>query len=371
MTDTLLTAAAGAGKTYELVSRALSHSNKCLITTFTKENKNEIEKILFELNQGVIPPHITIQTWFSFLLEHGVKPFQGKLTRKKIKGLFLVNSKSGIKYRNRKGFPVLYPESEVDKHYFNFNYEIYSDKISKFVLKCDELSEGQVFNRLEKIYTEIYIDEVQDLAGHDYRIIKKLLSTSIRITMAGDPRQVTYLTHFPTVEKKYSEGKIEKYLMEKCKKELINYDYSTLIYSRRNCQSICDYANKLFPEFPQVQSCQKEKNKHSGIYLVSKEDVDDYLYSYSPLQLRHNRQVNINQNFEALNFGISKGKTVDRVLIYPTKEIKKWIKNNDYKLKFKSRCQFYVAISRAKFSVGIVWDESKGINNLDFFNTGR
>jgi len=53
-------------------------------------------------------------------------------------------------------------------------------------------------------------------------------------------------------------------------------------------------------------------------------------------------------------------------LIYPTAPIKKWLKDNSQNLKSVSRCKFYVAITRAKYSVGIVYnyrgsDEFEGI----------
>lgn len=97
----LLIAAAGSGKTTFLVDEALKQKEgKILITTYTQANEEEIRKKIIEKNK-VIPENITVQTWFSFLLKHGVRPFQGVLFEKKIKGLILVNSQSGLKaYRN-------------------------------------------------------------------------------------------------------------------------------------------------------------------------------------------------------------------------------------------------------------------------------
>ena len=218
-------------------------------------------------------------------------------------------------------------------------------------------------------YSGIYIDEVQDLAGHDLFFIQKLIGTSIVLTMAGDPRQVTYLTHFPSVNKKYSEGKIEEFLRDKKLSDKVFFDNKTLVNSRRNCQSICEYSNKLFPDYPAVKSNQYEENNHIGVFLVKEKDMTEYVNSLMPLQLRYNRNVKVNSNHDVLNFGESKGKTVDHVLIYPTEEIIKWIKDNSYNLKFKSRCQFYVALTRAKFSVGIVWSDLEKVEGLDFYSS--
>ena len=71
----LIIAAAGSGKTTFLIDNALHiEDSNVLITTYTEENEKEIRKKF----EGVIPNNIRIQTWFSFLLQHGVRPYQSK-----------------------------------------------------------------------------------------------------------------------------------------------------------------------------------------------------------------------------------------------------------------------------------------------------
>lgn len=57
-----------------------------------------------------------------------------------------------------------------------------------------------------------------------------------------------------------------------------------------------------------------------------------------------------------MNLGESKGLTFDRVLIYPTAAMVKWVKNNNYPLKNSARAKLYVGLTRAKYSVAIVMD---------------
>ncbi|GBD62428.1 hypothetical protein [Tetragenococcus halophilus] len=102
MKNELLIASAGAGKTTYFVKEALKCKDSALITTFTEENALEIRRKFMKLNNGIIPSNITIKTWFSFLIEHGAKPYQGKLTDKRINGLILVNQKS-VPYVKKKG----------------------------------------------------------------------------------------------------------------------------------------------------------------------------------------------------------------------------------------------------------------------------
>ena len=61
-------ASAGAGKTTEIVTQALSmRPRNIAITTFTLKNVEEIRRKLIELN-GCVPPEITIYPWYTFVL---------------------------------------------------------------------------------------------------------------------------------------------------------------------------------------------------------------------------------------------------------------------------------------------------------------
>lgn len=352
MKNKLLIASAGAGKTTLLVEEALRCEDSVLITTFTEENESEIRKKFIEINNGTIPANITIKTWFSFLIEHGLKPYQGKLTEKNITGLLLVNQKSGLKFRGK--FPSYYKEEEIEKHYFTDDFQIYSDKLSKFTVRCNDKNNGLVINRISSLFKYIFIDEVQDMAGYDLEIIKLLFQTNSIIKIAGDPRQVTYHTHFSDKYKKYTNGKIEDFIQNECKKIEYEIDTETLKGSWRNNQIICEFSNSIFPDYPECFSLNSETTLHDGIFLVKERDVENYLKEFSPTQLRYSRSKKVNSNYEVKNFGESKGATRDRVLIYPTKKITDWIFERKEFDSFELRCKFYVAVTRAKYSVGIV-----------------
>ena len=80
---------------YIIHFKSLFDHSKVLITTFTEANEREIKKKFIEIN-GCIPPNVTVQTWFSFLLQHGVRPYQSVICDQPITGLQLVNAKSGL-----------------------------------------------------------------------------------------------------------------------------------------------------------------------------------------------------------------------------------------------------------------------------------
>ena len=187
-------AAAGTGKTSRIVKEALlaSRSETSLLTTYTLENRDAI-KAKLNLPADKVR-NLEILTWWSFLLKHGVRPYQsvldGRLDRKSV-GFCLVNGESGKRYPRG---PQIYGEKSKDcrkilRHYFNKNMAICSDKIAKFVVKVNEETKGLVVDRLAGIYDQIYIDEAQDLAGYDLEIIKLLAASPIRLCLVGDPRQ--------------------------------------------------------------------------------------------------------------------------------------------------------------------------------------
>jgi DNA helicase-2/ATP-dependent DNA helicase PcrA len=360
MGNKLIVAAAGSGKTTFLVNKALElPDGKILITTFTEANESEIKKKFIELH-GCIPSNVTVQTWFSFLIQHGVRPYQSVIFEGNVKGLLLVNQKSGLRYAVR-GRPVYWGEKDLPQYYFSGAMRVYSDKISKFVYRANALSNGLVVDRLSRIYSHIFIDEVQDLAGYDLELVRLFVQSPSDILMVGDPRQVTYHTHDEAKNKQYEDGKIESYINEQCRKISVEIDKETLNVSYRNKKDICEFANQIYPDYAACGYIQQDTTDHDGVFFVKPADIDDYLRTFHPIQLRDKVTVAVNPQYGAMNFGDAKGLTFERVLIYPTKPMLDWITNHSKVMKSQSRSKLYVAITRARHSVGIVFDNKKNI----------
>lgn len=374
----LMIATAGSGKTTKLVCEAYNRKpSSVIILTYTEENEQEIRNKFHSIYK-CIPSNVVIQTWFSFLIQHGVKPYQGAmhndLFSKSVTGLLLVNKKSGIKFSfNKNGRTISVPYSEKDeflKHYFTSNMMIYSDKLSKFIVKCNKATNGEIADRISRIYKHIFIDEVQDLAGNDFEIVKILAQTNSEVLLAGDPRQVTYLTHHESKNQKYGTIGIKQYILDKCKKRgkfLFEIDETTLLKSHRNNESICLLSSKLYTSQPRsipcsCSSCRDYAVEHEGIYFVKPNDVKAYLKRYSAIQLKWDKNISVIDSYPSFNFGASKGKTFNRVIIYPTKEMEHWLFNNNVKLSPATRAKFYVAITRARYSVAIIYDYTDRTN---------
>jgi DNA helicase-2/ATP-dependent DNA helicase PcrA len=355
MKNKLVIAAAGAGKTSFLIDEAIKRNENVLITTYTRSNAEEIRKKIYN-REGYIPSNIEIQTWFEFLLRQGVRPFQGTmhdyLFERKI-GFFLVNQKS------TKGIS----QTNILKYYFNKKLQIFSDKISDFIIKCDDKLNGDIISRISKIYSHIFIDEIQDLVGYDLDILKKLILSKTELLMVGDPRQTTYATHPTDKYKKYQNGKIIEFIKNEINKKICicEIDDMTLNQSHRNNEKICFFSSQLFPGLPKsiackCESCRNYDLEHIGVFLLQKEKLAEYLKKYNPVQLRWDIRKKCNTNYPVFNFGDSKGLSFDRVIIYPTKDMKTWIDNNSTELADETKAKFYVALTRARKSVAIVID---------------
>jgi len=364
----LIIAAAGSGKTRTLVEETLKITDKnVLITTFTEANEAGIKKKIIKKTGGYIPKNITVQTWYSFLLQHGVRPFQSSMNDdlwdKKI-GFFLISGTSAMYTNETKDF---------FKHYFTKDLKIYSDKISKFIVKLNKKVNGDIVKRISNIYPNIFIDEVQDLAGYDLEILKLFFDSQSNILLVGDPRQGIYSTNNSKKNKKFSKSQIIHFFEDdKIKGKLITDDTSLTVNYRSN-QKICDFSNKLFPNQKPTNSGQKTL-KYGGVFLVKSKDANNFLKENKKCtQLRWNIKMKVNDKYPVMNFGESKGLDFESTLIYPTDSIKKWIKDNNENIKETTRCKFYVAITRAIHKIGVIYDykdcdEFEGIDKYIIIN---
>lgn len=355
MNSKLVIAGAGAGKSSYLIEQVdQCKSGKILITTFTNANEESLKRKLYDKN-GCIPSHITIQTWWSFLLEHCVRPFQGAIYKPRVSQLNLVNGQSGIKYRSGNKVVFYSEEKEFNKHYFDGSGRIYSDKISKFACRCEEVSKGAMIDRLSKCYSYILIDEIQDLSAYDLDLIKYFTEAGITVLMVGDLRQGTYSTSNLSKHKNFKKSKIVNYFTTN--KLNVEIDETSLINNYRSIKEIVKFGNSLYPLLPQNKAVNDTVTEHDGVFFVYKSKSQDYVERYKPLQLRYNKRTKVASEVRLMTFGRSKGLEVDRAVIYPTKPMLQWIEDNTQDLADTSRAEFYVAVTRARQSVAFIMDD--------------
>ena len=333
-------AAAGSGKTEAIIEEALSlDSGRVLILTFTNENQRQILARL-KTKSGIVPRFVSVMGWFSFLINEGARPYQSAMTGE-------VGRLGGLNFVGRRS---RFTRRDSLKYFMDRNSDLYRDGVSDFVCRVNKNSEGRVIRRIESAYSAIFVDEFQDLVGYDLEFIDLLLQSSVPILLVGDPRQHTYSTNLGQKNKKYQGEGILDWLKERnayC-------DVSVLCESHRCNQELCDFADDLFPSLPRTTSLNHDDEEHRGVFVVDRSEVEEYVKKWNPVILRRSRS-NDTGGLPAINIGVAKGSTFERVLVFPSKTMLKYVRERDLS-SFKDKARLYVAVTRARHSVAFVAD---------------
>lgn len=350
----VIIAAAGGGKTTRIVDRVLmTPSERAALLTYTQANTVEICLKIYAKN-SVIPPHVEVWSWYSFLLREMARPYQASLHENRIEGLVWCNGRS---------VPYV-PRSNTRLFYFAQDRLIYSDKLSQFVVECNAASNGAVIRRIEQRFDRIYIDEIQDMAGYDLEVIELLLKSKVSVTMVGDHRQATFTTNNSPKNSAFRGVKIIDRFAKWKKAKLLELTFESGTY--RSNQAIANFADTLFPEISPTTSHNKDITGHDGVFILSPTDVEDYVQRYQPQALRYDKNTNCAiLDEQARNFGECKGLTFDRVLIFPNGKATKWLTTGDYNHVQASAAKMYVAITRARHSVTFVLNKDTLIANIN------
>jgi len=336
--------AAGSGKTYDICKEALEEARsgkRVLITTYTNRGAESVRKEIRSQNEGVLHPHVVVKTWFTFMMSDMIKPYQRYLTGE-IGGV--------IAYDFSQTYGVINYGRTGTKEKYIKNKKVMSNEGSSLVCLLNKLSGGKVICRLESIYRAIFFDEIQDMAGDDITIIRLLMDSSIKVVCCGDNKQATFRTHNAKKNKKKTGKNIWEFF-----KDLEDTGYVSVernLSSRRFNQQICCFANRIFPIGDPINTIMTEETMHDGVFLISADDIDDYIKTYSPQLLRYDKNANT-YGYPAINYGACKGETFDRVMIVPNGPLMKFITKGTA---LGSPEKYYVAATRPKYSIAIVFD---------------
>ncbi len=343
MKNTIKISAAGSGKTYDICHDALAvvegGDKKILIVTYTNRGENAVETEIKKQNRGVLHQQIVIKTWYRFLLSDTIKPYQLYIT-----GGGSLNVVKGIDYSQTFG-TVNYQRRGTRARYLTNAGNVLSNQASELACFLDKKSNGKIIGRLSEIYSNIYFDEVQDLAGYDIELLKLLLDSGISVTCCGDNKQATFRTHNAKKNKNQTGKNIWQFF-----RGLDNVEIEKNLASRRFNRDICCFANKLFPVGDPITSIMDEETGHDGVFLIDQSDVDAYFYEFRPQVLRYDAKTVI-EKYHAVNFGACKGETFDRVLIYPNGPLMDFVLSGKA---LKAPEKYYVGVTRPRYSIAFV-----------------
>lgn len=377
MLKTLCIAGAGTGKTNKIITESIEEierGGKVLVVTYTTSNQQELRQ-RFLTKFGRSCDHFIVKGLFSFYLEDMVRPYQQALFPQRIEGIYFNERNPHIKAGSTYVLPGRKEQLE-DKSY-NSNHFLTSDNtlahtgfLAKLAARIAKKTQNAAASRLGEIYSKVYFDEVQDLVGWDYEILK-VLNKSMNISMCcvGDFRQTVYDTTFGHKAPKLAADKIAAF-------KAMGFKEESLTLNWRCIQSICIIADTVHKgAYDKTKSAvthiPKEINHHVGVFIVKESDVCSYISEYNPIVLRWSvasgKKI-LPTNVRSCTFGSSKGLGFDRVLILPSESQIQFVLDGEMTFtedEEMAQNKMYVAITRARYSVGFIVPDKK-VKDLRF-----
>jgi superfamily I DNA/RNA helicase len=345
MANLLTLAVAGARKTQGVVDHcaSLPTNRRVLVLTFTQANQAELRKRLSK--QAGDRLGVEVLGWFTFLLRHFVRPFLPyKFPGKRVLGF------------NFDGRPHMLATSI--SRFVDAKGAVYACELGRLAYELIGESGGHLMRRLECIYDEILIDEVQDLSSHDWEIVDVLMASQIDIHMVGDIRQSVLATNpRSSKNKKYAYAEVIKWFRERESRGSLTISESATTWRCR--PEIAAFSDTIFDSawsFPTTNSKNSEVTGHDGVYLLHSAHLTEYVQAFNPRCLRNSATSGKRFALDFINFKLAKGLTYERVLIVPTDGISKFLQKGIL-LEPGPAASFYVAVTRAAQSVAILLDK--------------
>lgn len=339
----IIVAGAGTGKTTLLRNIAVEScaTKSVLYLTYTEANASEFRAAVID-KLGHLPANITIMTWFSFLLAHGVRPFPARSFAHRVDRMLFSNNEP-----HRSGVT-----RGMEEYFCAKPGVIYSNSLADLAVYCNEQWGGEVIHRICAIYDVILVDEAQDFAGYDYDFILAMMNNADDMVVVGDPRQQTYRTGWKAKYKNLHD--IFEFFEYKTSYGL---DTTTLSVTHRCSVDVMRYANRLYPEYQPVWPSDERLAKPKGkVTVLKKKDFAAWVDTRTekPIVLTWNNKDVDTFDCHRMNMGESKGLTLGDVAIFATGEMKKWIKDESVKLKDATKAKLYVALTRASGDLCLV-----------------
>ncbi|WP_411960979.1 UvrD-helicase domain-containing protein [Pseudomonas mandelii] len=373
MPNKLCMAGAGSGKTHKVITESIAEikrGGKVLVVTYTTSNQQELRRRFLEIF-GKHSDKFVVKGLFSFYLEDMVRPYQQALFRRRIDGICFNQRNPHMRPDSTFMLPgraeQLDDSSYNPKHFLTpCETKAHTGFLAKLASRIMKVTKNSAAVRLGEIYTQVFFDEVQDLVGWDYEVLKglnKVMPTPI--TCVGDFRQTVYETTFGQKAPKTAAEKIAAF-------KSMGFEDESLTLNRRCIQPICDVADAVHNGIYEatasaVKEVPPEFGHHLGTFIVKESDVVEYIKVFDPMVLRWSVTSGAKLlpiEARCYNFGGSKGLGFDRVLVLPTENQLHFVLDGRKPFPAKdetSQNKMYVAITRARYSLGFIVPDKKAI----------
>ncbi|MEA9976520.1 UvrD-helicase domain-containing protein [Pseudomonas sp. 10S5] len=364
-------AGAGSGKTHKIITESIAEierGGKVLVVTYTTSNQQELRR-RFLTAFGKNSDRFVVKGLFSFYLEDMVRPYQQFLFAQRIDGIFFnernPHLKPGSTYMLLGRKEQLEDKSYNQSHFLTqCNTKAHTGFLAKLATRIAKITKDAAAVRLGDIYSQVYFDEVQDLVGWDYEVLKALnKAMKSTITCVGDFRQTVYETTFSHKAPQTAAEKIAAF-------KSMGFKEEALVLNWRSIQAICTIADAVHkgayePTESAVDDVPPEFTNHVGAFIVKQSDATDYIAAYDPMVLRWNVASGtkiLPAQARCYNFGGSKGLGFDRVLILPADSQMHFVLDGVTPFPEDAETaqnKMYVAITRARYSLGFIVPDKK------------
>lgn len=326
MDKKVIFAVAGAGKTSHLIAR-LDEEKRFLIVTYTESNLDNLRSKILE-KFGYFPSNITIYSYFSFLHGFCYRPFLR--SKKNTKGIFFELPPADARYA-----------LTDDRRFISPGRWLYANRLAKFIDQSNLL--GAVIERMEKYFDVLFVDEVQDFAGHDFNFLMAIVAANLEVTFVGDFFQHTFDTS--------RDGNVNRSLHDDYTKYRARFgaaklliDMETLRKSRRCSEDVCNFISEKIGIPIEAQDNRKSIVKfedNAAAVLAIYEDPSTVKLFYK----EHYKYSCFSQNWGASK-GLDRYHNVCVVLNQGT--TKAWRNGSFRDINAETRNKLYVACSRSR-----------------------
>lgn len=340
MDKRLILAVAGSGKTTKIIE-SLDTKKHSLVITYTNNNfQNLKERIVRKF--GYFPNNIVLWTYFSFLYKFCYRPL---LSYKfKAKGI------NYEKHPNRyvKQFKIVDGKRQINGDYFvDNNNRLYSNRIAKLLELQSEFN--TINSRLSKYFDNLFVDEVQDFAGHDFNLLRNLSQADIEMMFVGDFYQHTFDTSRDGNVNKSLHKDYDFYVASFVKMGM-SIDKESLKNSHRCSPSVCAFIrDNLNIEI------HSNRDDDTQIIVVDTQEQADEIFRNEQIVKLFYRQ-HYEYGCYSRNWGDCKGedKYNDVCVVLNQKTVNLFQKHRPVELKPQARNKLYVACSRARGNLYLV-----------------
>jgi superfamily I DNA/RNA helicase len=317
-------AVAGSGKTSHIIN-SLNVDSRALILTYTDKNLANLKQRVLK-KFGELPKGIKIYSYFQFLYSFCVRPLLGHELKTK-----------GINWN----FPPKFKKSTNLDYYIDSNSRLYSNRIAKLLEQTDAI--GEVVERIEKYFDDIYIDEVQDFGGHDFNFLIQIAVAHINILLVGDFYQHT----FDTSRDGNVNGSLHNdYIKYKTRFEKagVVVDEMLLSHSYRCSDNVCSFVTQSL-----LIDISSHRQDVTNVELIECETHAKKLFECAKTVKLFYQSSNKYQGFTE-NWGATKGEDCyhDVCVVLNPNTLRHFNNGNLPELSAQTKNKLYVACTRAK-----------------------